>query len=81
MLDATAASTASSMDNYADLLALAGLVRATGVCAACGADSAPVRSDALWMMHHTDGGDLAPATLLCARHAAEWTATGGVLTR
>lgn len=67
-----------TIDNYADLLALAGIVRSTGRCAACGEHAAPVRSDALWMLHAPDSGDLAPTTLLCAKHAAEWTATGYV---
>ncbi len=67
-----------SLDNYADLLALAGVVRATGTCNACGAAAQPVRTDALWLVHDRTGHDLSGMTLLCARHAAEWSHAGHV---
>ncbi|SEJ52133.1 hypothetical protein [Demequina mangrovi] len=65
-----------SLDNYADLLALAEVVRATARCSACGADSAPVRTDALWVLHDRTDASLSAPRLLCARHAAQWSRTG-----
>ncbi|WP_062520165.1 hypothetical protein [Demequina silvatica] len=67
-----------SLDNYADLLALAGVVRATGTCTACGPAAHPVRTDGLWIVHDRTGHDLSGMSLLCSRHAAEWTRSGHV---
>ncbi|WP_062310269.1 hypothetical protein [Demequina rhizosphaerae] len=68
-----------SLDNYADVLALADIVRATGRCVACGADSAAVRTDALWIVHDRTVADLGSVAILCARHAAEWARGGHVV--
>ncbi len=65
-----------SLDNYADLLALADIVRATAQCTACGPDSPPVRTDALWVLHDRTDTSLRSLELLCARHAAEWQRSG-----
>jgi|GEM_PF-3997586 len=66
------------LDNYADLLALAGQVAASAPCMYCAPDSPPRPPDALWMLDHpTDENQ--PAGLLCARHTAEWCATGTVI--
>jgi len=69
-----------SLDNYADVLALAEVVRATGTCSACGADAPPVRTDALWIVHDRTVADLGSIAVLCARHAAEWARVGHVVT-
>ena len=66
MLDASTASTTFTMDNYAELLALAGLADTTGRCIACGEDAPPVPTDHLWMLHHPDAGESAPTSLLCS---------------
>ncbi|WP_062516795.1 hypothetical protein [Demequina gelatinilytica] len=65
-----------SLDNYADVLALADIVRATAHCSACGPDSHPVRTDALWVLHDRTDTSLQSPHLLCAHHAAQWQRTG-----
>ncbi|WP_062460910.1 hypothetical protein [Demequina soli] len=72
----TDTATRLSLDNYADLLALAGVVRATAHCSACGEQSHPVRTDALWIIHDRTEPSLSALRLLCARHASEWSRTG-----
>lgn len=59
-----------SIDNYGDLLALAGIVRASGVCVACG-PTTPHRPEHLWLVHdEVDPGHTSEG-LLCSRHALE----------
>ncbi|WP_062516797.1 hypothetical protein [Demequina gelatinilytica] len=67
-----------SLDNYADLLALAGIVRDTAVCSACGPDSAPLRPEALWLGHDAHSDEFSGVSLLCVRHAADWAGHGHV---
>ncbi|WP_062318230.1 hypothetical protein [Demequina maris] len=67
-----------SLDNYADLLALGGIVRDTALCSACGPDSAPLRPEALWLAHDANGDEFSGASLLCVRHAADWAENGHV---
>ncbi|MDN4475821.1 hypothetical protein QQX09_08120 [Demequina sp. SYSU T00192] len=64
-----------SLDNYADLLALAGIARDTGTCNACGPDSLPYRTDSLWLVHDQSGEDTSGLALLCAHHASDWVHT------
>ncbi len=68
-----------SLDNYADVLALADIVRATGRCVACGPTGPAVRTDALWIVHDRTSSDLGSVAILCARHASEWARGGHVL--
>lgn len=75
-----------SLDNYADLLACADMVRATAQCTACSPGARPVRTDALWVLHDRlevldllgdpDGTMLGEPRFLCARHASEWVRRG-----
>jgi len=74
----TADQARASLDNYADLLGLAGIVRDTAVCAACGPDSAPLRPEALWIAHNAGGQESGGASLLCVRHAGEWSESGHI---
>ncbi len=67
-----------SLDNYADLLSLAGIVRNFAACSACGPDAPPLRTEALWIGHDALGEELSAAALLCVRHAAEWSESGHI---
>ena len=71
MLDSRDRLSHPTMDNYGDLLALAGMVRATGVCAACGPNSQPHHAEHLWLIHDSSNQDASPEGLLCSRHALE----------
>ena len=65
-----------SIDNYGDLLALAGIVRASGVCVACGPHR-PHRPEHLWLMHDGVNPDASSEGLMCSRHALEARASMG----
>ena len=65
-----------TLDNYAELLELAGIERATAPCSECGPDATPVSTEALWILHDRTESDLATVRLLCSHHALEWTRTG-----
>ncbi|WP_062520167.1 hypothetical protein [Demequina silvatica] len=67
-----------SLDNYGDLLSLAGVVRDLAPCSACGPDAPPLRPEALWIGHDSLGDELAGAALLCVAHAAEWSESGHI---
>ncbi|SEJ52007.1 hypothetical protein [Demequina mangrovi] len=67
-----------SLDNYADLLALGGIVKDSAVCSACGSDSAPLRPEALWLGHNAGRDEHSGTSLLCVRHAADWAGDGHV---
>ncbi|WP_062460907.1 hypothetical protein [Demequina soli] len=67
-----------SLDNYADLLALAGIVRDSAPCSACDPGAPELRPEALWIGHDASGEEFSAAVLLCVRHAAEWSASGHV---
>ncbi|MDN4477331.1 hypothetical protein [Demequina lignilytica] len=66
-----------TMDNYGDLLALAGMVRATGSCVACPPESAHHHAEHLWLVHDAATQDATPEGLLCSRHALEARASMG----
>ena len=75
-LSGPAASTRPTMDNYGDLLALAGMVRASGTCVECGPGSPAHHAEHLWLVHREGSPDATPEGLLCSRHALTALAAG-----
>ncbi len=77
----TSASSADILlDNYADLLALAGEIRGGSQCTWCGPDSPERHPAELWILDGPAAADGEGAGLLCGLHATEWCTSGQILT-
>ncbi len=80
MLDDRATHAGIMLDNYADLLALAGEVRGGTTCTWCGPDSPPRHPAELWILDGPTAADGEGAGLLCGHHATEWCTLGQIVT-
>ncbi|WP_062301024.1 hypothetical protein [Demequina subtropica] len=75
MIDDRADHAGLTLDNYADLLALAGVERATAQCSYCPPGTEAVPANALYLLHDRSG-DTENVGLMCPEHAGEWCSTG-----
>ncbi|SEJ52178.1 hypothetical protein [Demequina mangrovi] len=75
MIDDRADHAGLTLDNYADLLALAGVASARAQCSYCPPDHDAVPANALYLLHDRSG-DTENVGLMCPEHAGEWCRTG-----
>ncbi len=72
MIDDRAPRAGLMLDNYADLLALAGVTRGSAQCSLCPPDHEALPARTLYLLHDAHG-DTDNVGLMCSDHALAWS--------